>query len=273
MRSASTRPGPPPRSSSSRPWPAAEQQRRIRGGDVLLLDESYNASAVSVRAALDVLRLMPGRRHIAVLGDMLELGALCRSRACRVGAGGDAVGRSALCVRPAHPVAVRPGAASASRRHAADAEALAPVVAAAVRPGDAVLVKGSLGSRMRAVVRALEDAGTSARRPCLVLFNIARGFAEQYALVEPVPLHHLPLGRRLPDRIVPQLRARPGGDPLAALGAARRAADPARRAGAAHPGKEGHADHGRRADPGVADRSRPCYGPTCATATCGRCCC
>ena len=43
--------------------------------------------------------------------------------------------------------------------HADTAEALAPVVAAAVRPGDAVLVKGSLGSRMRVVVRALEDTG------------------------------------------------------------------------------------------------------------------
>ncbi len=37
-----------------------------------------------------------------------------------------------------------------------DAQSLAPIVAEAVRPGDAVLVKGSLGSRMRAVVAGLE---------------------------------------------------------------------------------------------------------------------
>jgi len=43
--------------------------------------------------------------------------------------------------------------------HRADSAALAPVVAAALRPGDAVLVKGSLGSRMRVVVDALEAAG------------------------------------------------------------------------------------------------------------------
>ncbi len=42
--------------------------------------------------------------------------------------------------------------------HAADSAALAPVVAAAVQSGDAVLVKGSLGSRMAAIVRALEGA-------------------------------------------------------------------------------------------------------------------
>ena len=41
-------------------------------------------------------------------------------------------------------------------RHAADAAALAAVLAPAIRPGDAVLVKGSLGSNMKLVVAALE---------------------------------------------------------------------------------------------------------------------
>ena len=40
----------------------------------MLLDESYNANGASVRAALDVLRLQPATRRVAVLGDMLELG-------------------------------------------------------------------------------------------------------------------------------------------------------------------------------------------------------
>ncbi len=43
-------------------------------GSALLLDESYNGNGASMRAALDVLRLQPARRRIAVLGDMLELG-------------------------------------------------------------------------------------------------------------------------------------------------------------------------------------------------------
>ena len=47
--------------------------RRTLANGILLLDESYNANSASVRAALAVLRDMPGRR-IAVLGDMLELG-------------------------------------------------------------------------------------------------------------------------------------------------------------------------------------------------------
>ena len=43
-------------------------------GTALLLDESYNGNGASMRAALDVLRLQPALRRIAVLGDMLELG-------------------------------------------------------------------------------------------------------------------------------------------------------------------------------------------------------
>jgi hypothetical protein len=40
--------------------------------------------------------------------------------------------------------------------HAEDAAALAPIVAARIETGDAILVKGSLGSRMRAIVAALD---------------------------------------------------------------------------------------------------------------------
>jgi UDP-N-acetylmuramoyl-tripeptide--D-alanyl-D-alanine ligase len=46
--------------------------------------------------------------------------------------------------------------------HAADSAALAPIVAAALRPGDAVLVKGSLGSKMKAIVDAIDHPSLSA---------------------------------------------------------------------------------------------------------------
>ena len=136
------------------------QQRRICGGTVLLLDESYNASTASVQAALDVLRLMPAERRIAVLGDMLELGTFAEREHVSLA---PAVAQAADLLYACGPLtrALFDRVPQALRAfHADDAETLAPIVAAAVRPGDAVLVKGSLGSRMRVVVRALEDAGT-----------------------------------------------------------------------------------------------------------------
>jgi len=133
-------------------------QRPIRGRDILLLDESYNASSASVRAALGVLAALPGRR-VAVLGDMLELGEFGPAEHADLA---DDVTSSADLLYACGPLMRHLYDRVPDRRrgaHMRDSEALAPVVAAAVRPGDAVLVKGSLGSRMRLVVAALEQSG------------------------------------------------------------------------------------------------------------------
>ena len=132
----------------------------LPGGTAELIDESYNANPASMRAALALLGQAPlglrGRR-IAVLGDMLELGAdgerLHRELAeAVVGNGVDLV----LCSGPlmrhlweALPSERRGGYAETS-------SALESSVLAEVQPGDAVMVKGSLGSRMGPLVKALE---------------------------------------------------------------------------------------------------------------------
>lgn len=135
----------------------ARRSISLPGGDALLLDESYNASAAAVRAALAVLRLQPAARRIAVLGDMLELGeegpAEHAGLAPDVSAAADVLFACGPLMRnlfDAVPLALRGG-------HAADSASLAPVVARSVAPGDAILVKGSLGSRMKLVVAALEN--------------------------------------------------------------------------------------------------------------------
>jgi UDP-N-acetylmuramoyl-tripeptide--D-alanyl-D-alanine ligase len=134
---------------------AGRGAQRTLQGDILLLDESYNASADSVRAALDVLRMQAPRRRLAVLGDMRELGdrgpGEHRGLAADVVASADllyACGPLTRHLFDAVPAALRAA-------HAPDAASLASLVAAEIRPGDAVLVKGSLGSRMRLVVAAL----------------------------------------------------------------------------------------------------------------------
>ena len=140
---------------------AGRGQRRhvaVAGGTALLIDESYNASAASVRAALAVLRLQPAPRRLAVLGDMLELGddapAEHAGLADHVAASADLLFACGPLMRHLYDAVPPPLRAA----HAPDAAALAPLVHAAVRAGDAVLVKGSLGSRMKTVVAALERA-------------------------------------------------------------------------------------------------------------------
>lgn len=130
----------------------------VPGGEALLLDESYNASTASLRAAFAVLALQPGR-HVAVLGDMLELGAFSEvehlALAPDLMAAADIVFASGVAMKALFE-SLPPAKQGAHMPHAA---ALAPLVSAALRPGDTVLVKGSYGSRMRDVIFALETAG------------------------------------------------------------------------------------------------------------------
>ncbi|WP_159347508.1 UDP-N-acetylmuramoyl-tripeptide--D-alanyl-D-alanine ligase [Roseomonas harenae] len=131
----------------------------VPGGTALLLDESYNANTTSMRAALAVLAAQKGMRRIAVMGDMLELGD--EGVAMHAALAEDAAASADLVFTCGPQMAALHDALPAARRgaHAADSAALAPIVADALRAGDAVLVKGSLGSRMAVVVRAIKASG------------------------------------------------------------------------------------------------------------------
>ena len=130
-------------------------------GALTLIDESYNANPTSVRAALSLAGAVPsgpGGRHIAVLGDMLELGpsaaALHAELAADVETSGvDLVFAAGPLMRHLYD-ALPPGRRGA---WAANAGALAPLVVDVVRGHDVVVVKGSNGSRMNAVVGALKS--------------------------------------------------------------------------------------------------------------------
>ena len=139
-----------------RPTAGRGLQRDLPGG-IRLLDESYNANGASVHAALAVLRMLPGRR-IAVLGDMLELGSHGPAEHAALA---PAVFKSADLLFSCGPLMKQLFDAvpvEIQGAHAADSAALAPLVRAEAKDGDAILVKGSLGSRMAAIVRALEGA-------------------------------------------------------------------------------------------------------------------
>jgi UDP-N-acetylmuramyl-tripeptide synthetase/UDP-N-acetylmuramoyl-tripeptide--D-alanyl-D-alanine ligase len=131
----------------------------MAGGSIELIDESYNASPAAMRAAFQVLaqtRPASGGRRIAVLGDMRELGET--SRLLHADLAPDLKAARADLVFTCGPLmewlhVSLPDAMRGS--HAPDSQALAPAVVDAVRAGDVVLVKGSLGSRMAPIVEAL----------------------------------------------------------------------------------------------------------------------
>ncbi len=135
-------------------------QRRLSVGSFTLLDESYNANPVSVRAAISVLATTPkaaGGRRLAVLGDMLELGNEGAALHAAVAeplekAGIDLV----FCSGPLMENLWKALPAHRRGAYAATAAELEPLVIRALKAGDVVMVKGSRGSRMAPLVETLK---------------------------------------------------------------------------------------------------------------------
>jgi UDP-N-acetylmuramoyl-tripeptide--D-alanyl-D-alanine ligase len=131
----------------------------VGGGVIEVIDESYNASPAAMRAAFQVLaqtRPTTGGRRIAVLGDMRELGET--ARLLHADLAPDLKAARADLVFTCGPLMEWLHASlpeTMRGTHAPDSRALVPLVLDAVRAGDVVLVKGSLGSRMAPIVEAL----------------------------------------------------------------------------------------------------------------------
>ncbi len=130
-----------------------------RAGALRILDDTYNANPMSVRAALDTLGTSAGgMRRVVVLGDMLELGPIAEAEHRAIGravaASGTAefVGLGCSC-RTAVEAAREAGLAES--HHADTFEDTVAHLLKRLAPGDAVLVKGSRGMRMERVVDAL----------------------------------------------------------------------------------------------------------------------
>jgi UDP-N-acetylmuramoyl-tripeptide--D-alanyl-D-alanine ligase len=144
---------------------------RVKGGDALLIDESYNANPASMAATLNVLgsEAAPGRR-IAVLGAMRELGPDSDDfHAALAGPVEQAKVDFAILVgREMEPLAKALGG-RIKLAHVPDTAAAIDIAREAIRPGDAMLVKGSNSIGLAALVEALssnfEESEAPERRP------------------------------------------------------------------------------------------------------------
>ncbi len=126
---------------------ARRGQRIELANGAVVVNDCYNASPMSMRAALDELSRAPGRR-VAVLGDMLELGPDSPQYHEEIGA----YAREHADVL----VTVGPQAALMAGDHEVVTAAQAvDIVRGLIRPGDTMLVKGSRGMGLEAVAEAL----------------------------------------------------------------------------------------------------------------------
>jgi UDP-N-acetylmuramoyl-tripeptide--D-alanyl-D-alanine ligase len=127
------------------------QELPLPGGGVLLND-AWNANPVSVRAALEHLcELAAGRRTVAVVGEMAELGAYGEEGHREVAEALSELGIDVV-------IAVGPGARVYGGTWVETAEEAAALVEGLLRPGDCVLVKGARAMGLEVVADALAAA-------------------------------------------------------------------------------------------------------------------
>ncbi len=134
----------------ARPWNAPHRTALIDLGPIKVLDDSYNASPDSMIAALDLLATLPGR-HVAILGEMLELGP-------------DSVAEHRRIERHARDaadlvIAIGPYEQAEAR------ETVMREIGHRLLPGDVVLIKGSRGAAMEQFLPALQDAAQQMKTP------------------------------------------------------------------------------------------------------------
>ncbi len=133
----------------------------------LLIDDSYNASPAAAQEALESLVLAPGKRKVAVLGDMLELGRYSVEEHERIGALAAATADMLIAVGPrsrAMANAAQKAGLPENWVHSFDTAAqAAEYLANAVQSGDAVLIKGSQSMRMERITGALLEDPADAK--------------------------------------------------------------------------------------------------------------
>jgi UDP-N-acetylmuramoyl-tripeptide--D-alanyl-D-alanine ligase len=148
--------------------PSGRARQIALPNDIVLLDETYNAGMESMTAALQLLAEIPGRRHIAVLGTMKELGAQSVVLHRQVG---QVVGQLGLDVLltladPDETLALEEGATDVKTLTFDNQQTLAQQLLEIIQPGDRVLLKASRSVALdRVVDRVVQALEASTNEP------------------------------------------------------------------------------------------------------------
>ncbi|MEM7064760.1 MAG: UDP-N-acetylmuramoyl-tripeptide--D-alanyl-D-alanine ligase [Cyanobacteria bacterium P01_B01_bin.77] len=137
--------------------PAGRAQTYQLENDILLLDETYNAGAESMVAALRMLKDHPGKRRIAVLGTMKELGHKSVELHQTIGNEVQTLGLDQLLILadPAEAEAMAKGAGTVSSQQFASHDELTQHLQHMMQPGDRILFKASRSVAMDKVIAPL----------------------------------------------------------------------------------------------------------------------
>jgi UDP-N-acetylmuramoyl-tripeptide--D-alanyl-D-alanine ligase len=148
--------------------PVKMRGERFALAGATIIDDCYNSNPEAARAMLDVLRDIPARRRIAVLGEMLELGQW--TEPLHRGVGSHAVRRGIEVLvgirgaaRQMIDEAVRSGLPSSAAVFFDDPESAGEYLRGLVQPGDAVLFKGSRGTHVEKALEKLAGRGAENR--------------------------------------------------------------------------------------------------------------
>lgn len=140
--------------------PAGMRQNLVQVGGVQVIEDCYNASPDSMRAALQTLGKLPVHRRYAVLGAMLELGDYAKEAHTQVGKMAAENGIDGVLGYGADAAYIVEAAKQAGLENARlfdTKEALVQSLAQQVQPGDGVLFKGSRGMHLEDVMHTVYE--------------------------------------------------------------------------------------------------------------------
>ena len=140
---------------------ATKRMQILRVGDITIINDTYNSNPDSVLVALKTLKsLHVAGRRIAVLGDMLELGASAEALHKQIGKAAAGCRVDILLTYGKLSHATYEAATTPTKSHFELKPVLIKFLTEIVAAGDVVLIKGSRGMKMEEVVAALNDHGT-----------------------------------------------------------------------------------------------------------------
>ncbi|MBI1354409.1 MAG: UDP-N-acetylmuramoyl-tripeptide--D-alanyl-D-alanine ligase [Acidobacteria bacterium] len=132
-------------------------------GDWLVVDDCYNSNPAAAEAMLDVLAELPGKRKVAVLGEMLELGdsaaALHRQVGRKAAGAADLIVAVRGAAREIAEGAAESGAADGAVKFFEDADQAGAALRGLLQPGDTILFKGSRGVGLERALAAASAGG------------------------------------------------------------------------------------------------------------------